>query len=187
MIYAQKRKLKIFHLNGISANFCCFIIGDLSPLLPEPVKCVSRLSIHQLFQRFITRWCPMHTWLLISPCLLYLLFQNVCFHFTPFLYIVQPFHPLFVFPFISPNTTSFTSLLSSILQMCPNKFNFLSLILYMMFLLLNILFLIYSFVILCCHHTFSLMLSRLYVTYFFSRPYCSRRHHIRIHQNHPSL
>jgi len=25
------------HLNGISANFCCFIIGDLSPLLPEPV------------------------------------------------------------------------------------------------------------------------------------------------------
>src|SRR6218665_3307524 len=37
MIYAKKRKLKIFHLNGISANFCCFIIGDLSPLLPEPV------------------------------------------------------------------------------------------------------------------------------------------------------
>ena len=24
MIYAKKRKLKIFHLNGISANFCCF-------------------------------------------------------------------------------------------------------------------------------------------------------------------
>ena len=37
MIYAKKRKLKIFHLNAISANFCCFIIGDLSPLLPEPV------------------------------------------------------------------------------------------------------------------------------------------------------
>jgi len=37
MIFAKKRKLKIFHLNGISANFCCFIIGDLSPLLPEPV------------------------------------------------------------------------------------------------------------------------------------------------------
>jgi len=37
MIYAKKRKLKIFHLNGISTNFCCFIIGDLSPLLPEPV------------------------------------------------------------------------------------------------------------------------------------------------------
>jgi len=37
MIDAKKRKLKIFHLNGISANFCCFIIGDLSPLLPEPV------------------------------------------------------------------------------------------------------------------------------------------------------
>src|SRR6218665_3954662 len=44
--------------------------------------------------------------------------------------------PLFVFPFISPNTTSFTSLLSSILQMCPKKFNFLSLILCKMFLLL---------------------------------------------------
>src|SRR6218665_98236 len=41
---------------------------------------------------------------------------------------------LFVFPFISPNTTPFTSLLSSILQMCPNKFNFLSLILCMIFL-----------------------------------------------------
>ena len=39
MIYAKKRKLKIFHLNGFSANFCCFIIGDLSPLLPEPVNC----------------------------------------------------------------------------------------------------------------------------------------------------
>src|SRR6218665_91703 len=37
IIYAKKRKLKVFHLNGISANFCCFIIGDLSPLLPEPV------------------------------------------------------------------------------------------------------------------------------------------------------
>ena len=35
MIYAKKRKLKIFHLNGISANFCYFIIGDLSLLLPE--------------------------------------------------------------------------------------------------------------------------------------------------------
>src|SRR6218665_1126681 len=37
MIYAKKRKLKILHLSGISANFCCFNIGDLSPLLPEPV------------------------------------------------------------------------------------------------------------------------------------------------------
>src|SRR6218665_1822330 len=31
------KQVKIFHLNGISANFCCFIIGDLSPLLPELV------------------------------------------------------------------------------------------------------------------------------------------------------
>src|SRR6218665_3193869 len=54
---------------------------------------------------------------------------------------------LFVFPFISPNITSFTSLLSSILQMCPNKFNLLSWILCKMFLLLPILFLISSFVI----------------------------------------
>src|SRR6218665_310193 len=38
-------------------------------------------------------------------------------------------------------------LLSSILQVCPNKFNFLSLILCMMFLLLSILFIIFSFVI----------------------------------------
>jgi len=41
MIYAKKRKLKIFHLHSISANFCCFIIGDLSPLLPEPVTYVN--------------------------------------------------------------------------------------------------------------------------------------------------
>src|SRR6218665_1237652 len=65
--------------------------------------------------------------------------------------------PLFVFPFISPNTTSFTSLLSSILYMCPNKFNFLSLILCMMFLLLPPLFLIYPFVIFCCHLTFRIL------------------------------
>src|SRR6218665_2828017 len=58
--------------------------------------------------------------------------------------------PLFVFPFIFPNTTSSTSLLSSILQMCLNKFNFLSLIICMMFLLLPIFFLISSFVIFCC-------------------------------------
>src|SRR6218665_2196149 len=37
MKYVKKRTLKILHLNGISVNFCCFIIGDLSPLLPEPV------------------------------------------------------------------------------------------------------------------------------------------------------
>src|SRR6218665_1590792 len=65
--------------------------------------------------------------------------------------------PLFVFPFISPNTTSFTSLLSSILQMCPNKFNFFSLILCKIFLLLPILFLISSFMIFCCHLTFRIL------------------------------
>src|SRR6218665_236531 len=44
---------------------------------------------------------------------------------------------LFLFSLSSPRyTTPFTSLLSSILQMCPNKFNFLSLIFCTMFLLL---------------------------------------------------
>ena len=44
MKYVKKRILKILHLNGISANFCCFIIGDLSPLLPEPVTYVTANS-----------------------------------------------------------------------------------------------------------------------------------------------
>src|SRR6218665_2217517 len=70
----------------------------------------------------------------------------------------SPFgRPLFVFPFISPNTTSFPSLLSSILQMCPNKFNFLSLVRCKMFLLQPILFLISSFMIFCCHLTFRIL------------------------------
>src|SRR6218665_2108206 len=95
----------------------------------------------------------------IFPCVsvLCLPFQNVYFFITTFLYTIQPFcfwSSFFIFPSISPNTTSFTSLLSSILQMCPNKFNFLSLILCKMFLLLPILFLISSFVIFCCHLTF---------------------------------
>src|SRR6218665_2870455 len=65
MMYAKKRKLKIFHLNGISANFCCFIIGDLSPLLPEPVtllylivhaseSLITRVLVHALWN-FSTR------------------------------------------------------------------------------------------------------------------------------------
>src|SRR6218665_504274 len=40
MIYAKKTKIENFHLNGISANFCCFIICDFRPLLPEPVTYV---------------------------------------------------------------------------------------------------------------------------------------------------
>src|SRR6218665_2187070 len=48
---------------------------------------------------------------------------------------------LFVFPSISPNTTFLTRLLSSILQMCPNKFNFLSVILCMMFFCCTFIFL----------------------------------------------
>src|SRR6218665_3241611 len=60
--------------------------------------------------------------------------------------------PLFVSPFISQKTTSFTSPLHSILQICPNKFNFLSLILCKMFLLLPILFLISSFMIFLPSH-----------------------------------
>src|SRR6218665_3557037 len=49
MIYAKKRKLKIFHLNGISANFCCFIIGDFRLLLPEPVTNLKKISILKNF------------------------------------------------------------------------------------------------------------------------------------------
>src|SRR6218665_2110999 len=81
--------------------------------------------------------------------------QHEYFLVTPFLHTVKPFpfdHPLFVFPFISPNTTSSTSPLPSILQMCPNKFNFLSLILCKMFLLLSIPFLISSFMIFLQSH-----------------------------------
>jgi len=33
----QKRQFKILHLNGISANFCSFIICDFRLLLPEMV------------------------------------------------------------------------------------------------------------------------------------------------------
>src|SRR6218665_2906487 len=44
MKYVKKRKLKILHLN---ANFCCFIICDLSLLLPEPVTLCST-RIHDL-------------------------------------------------------------------------------------------------------------------------------------------
>lgn len=36
-MYTKKQQLKILHLNDISANFCCFIIGDFCLLLPEPV------------------------------------------------------------------------------------------------------------------------------------------------------
>jgi len=55
--------------------------------------------------------------------------------------------PLFVFPSISPNTYSFTSLLSSILQMCQNNFNLRSFIRCMMSLLIPVRFHISSFVI----------------------------------------
>ena len=88
------------------------------------------------------------------PCVsvLCLPLQNVYCLITPFFYTLSIHHlfglPLLIFPSISQNTTSFTSLLFSILQMCLNKFNFLSLILCKMFLLLpkvSILFLISSF------------------------------------------
>ena len=96
---------------------------------PVGVKCTFNFQFPRVFV-----WC--------------LPLQNVYFLVTPFLYIVQPYSfwsSSFCFSSISPNTTS-TSLPSYILQMCPNKFNFLSLILRMMFLLLPILFLISSFV-----------------------------------------
>src|SRR6218665_1362995 len=46
--------------------------------------------------------------------------------------------PLVVFPSIFPNTTSFTSLLYSILQMWPNKFNFISLFMIVFDILLTL-------------------------------------------------
>src|SRR6218665_106798 len=105
------------------------------------------VSIHPLFHGFITRWCPMHACLLFSThlCLVPSILARIFPRYAIPLH--RPPIPIFVFLLIVPNTTSFTSLLSSILQMCPNKFNFLSLILYKMFLLLPILFLISSFVI----------------------------------------
>src|SRR6218665_4186035 len=61
MIYAKKRKLKIFHLNGISANFCCFIIGDLSPLLPEPVSFDSKILLLVQYKSSCIRSCLHHS------------------------------------------------------------------------------------------------------------------------------
>src|SRR6218665_90325 len=80
------------------------------------------------------------------PCVyvLCLPFQNVYAYFlgTPFLYSLhrQPFSfwsSSFCFSFHLPEQHSFTSQLSSFLQMCPNKFNFLSLILCMTLILLH--------------------------------------------------
>src|SRR6218665_2335344 len=91
-------------------------------------------SIHPTFRGFIIRWCPMQIELFF-PCVsvLRLPFQNVYFLITPFVYIVQPFSSWsfsFCFPFhLSEHQLLY--LLSSILQMCPNMFNFLSLLLCM--------------------------------------------------------
>src|SRR6218665_1355019 len=70
MIFAKKRKLKMFHLNDISANFCCFIIGDLSPLLPEPVTNVLKF-FQQVFDFSLLIFCQIRTHLhvfIISVC-----------------------------------------------------------------------------------------------------------------------
>src|SRR6218665_2302686 len=70
MIYAKKRKLKIFHLNGISANFCCFIIGDLSPLLPEPVSFDSKILLLVQYKSSCIRSCLHHSdWRIIFQML----------------------------------------------------------------------------------------------------------------------
>ena len=68
-----------------------------------------------------------------SLYILRLSFQFAYLFVEPFICIIQPSVarstvPLVVLPSISPNTTSFTSLLSSTLQIFPNEFNFLSLI-----------------------------------------------------------
>jgi len=61
MIYAKKPKLKIFQLNGISANFCCFIIGDLSLLLPEPVTNIYFFMFPKTFKLFSIEFGQLNT------------------------------------------------------------------------------------------------------------------------------
>src|SRR6218665_2829871 len=109
---------------------------------------------------------PMHLIIIFHACLSLALipFQHEYFLVTPFLYIVQPFpfwSSSFCFLFHLPeHHLLYTSLLSSTLQICPNKFNFLSLFLCKMFLLLLILFLFLEFsslVIFCCHLTFTIL------------------------------
>src|SRR6218665_478719 len=43
LINAKKRQLKILHLSGILAHFCCFIICDFCLLLPELVTNYDKL------------------------------------------------------------------------------------------------------------------------------------------------
>jgi len=51
MKYVEKRKLKILHLNDFEANFCCFIVCDLSLLLPEPVTYIQNNLYWSLMSR----------------------------------------------------------------------------------------------------------------------------------------
>src|SRR6218665_83337 len=79
MIYAKKRKLKIFHLNGISANFCCFIIGDLSPLLPEPVTFDSKILLLVQYKLSCIRSCLHHSdWRIIFQMLVCSPTKTIC-------------------------------------------------------------------------------------------------------------
>ena len=51
MKYVKKKKLKILHLNDFEANFCCFIVCDLSLLLPEPVTYIQNNLYWSLMSR----------------------------------------------------------------------------------------------------------------------------------------
>ena len=66
--------------------------------------------------------------------------------------------PLLFCPSVFPNTTFFTNRLSSFLQMCPNNFGFLSLIICTTFFLMSSLCLISKFVIFCCQCMWRILL-----------------------------
>src|SRR6218665_3358252 len=95
MMYAKKRKLKTFHLNGISANFCCFIIGDLSLLLPEPVTYTNHDYTYTLID-----------WKLYSVTHLYIPYHSIVsiailsYAYFSFSIILFPFIPKFVHSFV---------------------------------------------------------------------------------------
>src|SRR6218665_3011969 len=95
--------------------------------------------MHPLFRRAITRWRPMHWQLLLSMHLYLAPFCSVRVSPGCTIPLYHPAIPcaLFLFLFSLPSLRtfySFISLLSSILQRCPNDFNFLSFIRCMMFL-----------------------------------------------------
>src|SRR6218665_516372 len=91
MIYAKKGKLKFFHLNGISANFCCSIIGDLSPLLPEPVTYVCMYCIHECMYMHVLCMHVCMT-LYVCVCIYHTYIHDICMHSINFFYKITLFN-----------------------------------------------------------------------------------------------